>query len=48
MRLFHIFQAINLRIKWPNDIYVGKSTKIGGLIVRTLVDSSHYICDIGT
>lgn len=41
------YQAINLRIKWPNDIYVGKSTKIGGLIVRTLVDSSHYICDIG-
>ncbi|KMQ96259.1 biotin--protein ligase [Lasius niger] len=41
------YQAINLRIKWPNDIYVGKSTKIGGLIVQTLVDESRYICDIG-
>lgn len=41
------YEEINLRIKWPNDIYVGKSTKIGGLIVHTLSDASDYICNIG-
>lgn len=47
MQLIHIFQNINLRIKWPNDIYIGKSTKIGGLIVHTRMDGSNYVCNIG-
>ncbi|XP_029679333.1 biotin--protein ligase [Formica exsecta] len=41
------YKNINLRIKWPNDIYVGKSTKIGGLIVHTRMDGSNYVCNIG-
>lgn len=41
------YKNINLRIKWPNDIYVGTSIKIGGLIVRTHINSSNYICNIG-
>ncbi|KAL6440601.1 hypothetical protein ACFW04_003233 [Cataglyphis niger] len=41
------YENINLRIKWPNDIYIGKLTKIGGLIVHTRMDGSNYVCNIG-
>lgn len=38
---------MNLRIKWPNDIYAGSQIKLGGLIVTTLVKSKNAICNIG-
>ncbi|EZA54947.1 Biotin--protein ligase, partial [Ooceraea biroi] len=38
---------IDLRLKWPNDIYVGNSAKIGGVTVSTQTDGSEYICNIG-
>ncbi|KAH0951438.1 hypothetical protein HN011_009394 [Eciton burchellii] len=41
------YENIDLRLKWPNDIYVGNSFKIGGLIVPTQVDDTLFICNIG-
>ena len=31
------YQNIDLRLKWPNDIYAGRETKIGGVVVFTSV-----------
>ncbi|XP_025160609.1 biotin--protein ligase isoform X2 [Harpegnathos saltator] len=42
------YENIDLRLKWPNDIYVGNSTKIGGLLIKTKIDGTNCICDIGT
>ncbi|XP_026828059.1 biotin--protein ligase isoform X2 [Ooceraea biroi] len=41
------YEDIDLRLKWPNDIYVGNSAKIGGVTVSTQTDGSEYICNIG-
>ncbi|KAI4487632.1 hypothetical protein M0802_011988 [Mischocyttarus mexicanus] len=41
------YEELDLRIKWPNDIYAGKSTKIGGIIVTSHYDSSLIICNAG-
>nr|XP_050853276.1 biotin--protein ligase [Vespula vulgaris] len=41
------YEGLDLRVKWPNDIYVGKSTKIGGIIVTSHYDSSLVICNAG-
>ncbi|XP_048504757.1 biotin--protein ligase isoform X2 [Athalia rosae] len=41
------YEDIDLRLKWPNDIYAGNTAKIGGLIVTTLVESKTAICNIG-
>lgn len=40
-------QEVDLRIKWPNDIYAGGNIKIGGLIIETYVMSDLNICDVG-
>ncbi|XP_046847974.1 biotin--protein ligase-like [Xenia sp. Carnegie-2017] len=31
------YQDLNLRIKWPNDIYFGNKTKIGGVLVNSII-----------
>ncbi|XP_043280119.1 biotin--protein ligase isoform X2 [Venturia canescens] len=41
------YENIDLRLKWPNDFYAGSETKIGGLIVSTIMESSIAICNIG-
>lgn len=41
------YEGLDLRVKWPNDIYVGKSTKIGGILVNCHHDSSLIICNAG-
>ncbi|KAI4485519.1 hypothetical protein M0804_007024 [Polistes exclamans] len=41
------YEGLDLRVKWPNDIYVGKSIKIGGIIVTSHYDSSLIICNAG-
>lgn len=41
------FQRLDIRLKWPNDIYVNGNTKIGGLIVNTELHSTTAICNIG-
>lgn len=40
-------QDIDLRLKWPNDIYAGGNVKIGGMIVATHVLSNLNICNVG-
>ena len=46
--IFHFStQEINLRIKWPNDIYVGEDIKIGGLIVNSSFSNGSFNTIIG-
>ena len=46
--MFHFsMQEINLRIKWPNDIYVGEDIKIGGLIVNSSFSNGSFNAVIG-
>ncbi|KAM5336093.1 biotin--protein ligase isoform 2-T2 [Glossophaga mutica] len=38
------YQDINLRVKWPNDIYYGDLMKLGGVLVNsTLMGETFYI-----
>ncbi|XP_035300176.1 biotin--protein ligase isoform X4 [Cricetulus griseus] len=38
------YEEINLRVKWPNDIYYGDLMKIGGVLVNsTLMGETFYI-----
>ncbi|OAD57207.1 Biotin--protein ligase [Eufriesea mexicana] len=41
------YEDIDLRLKWPNDIYAGNNIKIGGVIVETHVMSHLNICNVG-
>ncbi|KAJ9584247.1 hypothetical protein L9F63_021409 [Diploptera punctata] len=41
------YQDLDLRLKWPNDIYAGRSAKLGGLVVNSRIESSVAVCDIG-
>lgn len=38
---------LNLRLKWPNDIYYGKDMKLGGVIVTSTVMGSTFYSTIG-
>lgn len=44
---FVCFQKLDIRLKWPNDIYVNGNTKIGGLFVNTELNSGMAICNVG-
>ncbi|EJD74799.1 biotin protein ligase 1 [Loa loa] len=37
-----------LKIKWPNDIYYGRTCKVGGLIVNATTINDKTICTIGS
>lgn len=37
------FQNIDIHIKWPNDIYCGKTTKIGGILVNVNFGRPHLL-----
>lgn len=41
------FQKLDIRLKWPNDIYVNGNTKIGGLVVNTELNDTLAICNVG-
>lgn len=41
------YEGLDLKVKWPNDIYAGKSTKLGGIIVTSHYDASNIICNAG-
>ncbi|XP_012287095.1 biotin--protein ligase isoform X2 [Orussus abietinus] len=41
------YEKIDIRLKWPNDIYAGSSIKLGGLLVQSNVIASTMICNIG-
>lgn len=41
------FQDLDLHIKWPNDLYANKNTKIGGVLVNSAVQGNIAIVNIG-
>jgi len=41
-------QSVDMRIKWPNDIYFGRDVKLGGVIVKSSVVSDVIHANIGT
>lgn len=41
------FQNIDIRLKWPNDIYADGSRKIGGLLVTTTINAKEAVCNVG-
>lgn len=45
--LFISFQVLDIKLKWPNDIYANSDMKIGGLIVTSLIEGDMAICNIG-
>ncbi|XP_023940257.1 biotin--protein ligase isoform X2 [Bicyclus anynana] len=42
------YDQLDIRIKWPNDIYFGRDTKIGGTITTANCLGDDVIVDIGT
>lgn len=40
-------QKLDIRLKWPNDIYAYGSTKLGGVIANTEISGMDAICNIG-
>uniref|UniRef100_T1HCP4 BPL/LPL catalytic domain-containing protein n=1 Tax=Rhodnius prolixus TaxID=13249 RepID=T1HCP4_RHOPR len=38
---------MDVGIKWPNDIYVNKRTKLGGVLVSSVLSNDTVICNIG-
>ncbi|KAG5672279.1 hypothetical protein PVAND_002417 [Polypedilum vanderplanki] len=47
MHIYVYRQALDLNVKWPNDIYVNGEIKIGGLIVNSIIEADSAICNIG-
>ncbi|GBP60675.1 Biotin--protein ligase [Eumeta japonica] len=42
------YEDLDLRIKWPNDIYYGREVKIGGVITNAHVEGDSVCVNIGT
>lgn len=38
---------LDIRLKWPNDIYANASIKLGGVIANTEINGMDAICNIG-
>ncbi|XP_069680984.1 biotin--protein ligase isoform X2 [Periplaneta americana] len=41
------YDALDLRLKWPNDVYAGSSAKLGGLVVHTVLEGATAVCNVG-
>jgi len=41
------YESLDLRLKWPNDIYAGQHCKIGGVVVFTSIIGSSIHVNIG-
>lgn len=41
------YSDIPLRLKWPNDIYLGSELKIGGVVVEATTLGPQVIVNIG-
>lgn len=41
------FQKLDIRLKWPNDIYAYGSTKLGGVVANTEISGTDATCNIG-
>lgn len=44
---FNLCQDIDLRVKWPNDIYYSNLMKLGGVLVNSTVIGSTFHLLIG-
>ncbi|XP_017467645.1 PREDICTED: uncharacterized protein LOC108360017 isoform X2 [Rhagoletis zephyria] len=42
-----LYKDLDIRLKWPNDIYANGVQKIGGLIVKTTIFGSKIIVNLG-
>lgn len=42
-----LFQNIDIKIKWPNDLYAYSKVKIGGLVARSFLDAEEAVVNIG-
>ena len=38
---------VDIRIKWPNDIYYGSGVKLGGVIAKSAMTKQHLVVTIG-
>jgi biotin---protein ligase len=38
---------LNIKLKWPNDIIANGTTKIGGLVINSAMESTRAICNVG-
>ncbi|XP_055680744.1 biotin--protein ligase isoform X2 [Lutzomyia longipalpis] len=41
------YEDLDIRLKWPNDIYANGTVKIGGLVAKSVVDTHTAICNVG-
>ena len=41
------YSDIPLRLKWPNDIYLGSNLKIGGVVVEATTAGPQVIANVG-
>ncbi|KAJ2954764.1 hypothetical protein O0L34_g3067 [Tuta absoluta] len=48
IRSLPAYEQLDIRIKWPNDIYYGRDVKIGGTITTANVMADDVILNIGT
>jgi len=47
LALKKINAELDVRLKWPNDIYYGNKTKLGGVIVESSILRSNMILNVG-
>jgi len=45
--IHNLNEALNVRIKWPNDIYYGKDAKIGGILVKANFVKDEFVVFVG-
>ncbi|XP_077502396.1 biotin--protein ligase-like [Amblyomma americanum] len=41
------YEMVNIRVKWPNDIYYGSHSKMGGVLVSSTVNRDSITCYVG-
>lgn len=47
IRSIPAFKDLDLRVKWPNDIYFGSTIKIGGVLVRSTMFRNTCVATVG-
>ncbi|CAG0913351.1 unnamed protein product [Notodromas monacha] len=47
LRALPLCEDLDVCLKWPNDIYLGDRSKIGGILVKTSVSGSSAVFNIG-
>ena len=47
IRIILCLQGIDVRIKWPNDVYFGATMKLGGILVKSSIMHDTIHANIG-